>query len=193
MATPRSVSLANASLLKVGASRINSFSDNKNEAVVVNEFYERSYRNLLASYPWSWAMKSETLAQLPDKPLQEYEYAYQLPSDFIWIQRTFPNCNYKIVGKALHCNETSISIKYTFRADEDNMSIMFEQAFMYYLASQICIPLTENVTKNQWLYKEYQDHIKKAKSLTAQQQPQDGFEDFPLDSARYGAGPGGLW
>jgi len=192
-ATSKAVSLANSSLLKVGASRINSFDDNKTEAVVVKEFYERSYRNLLAMYPWSWAMKTESLAQMLDKPGQEYQYAYKLPIDYVWIQRTFPNSNYKIVGTELHTNEPSISIKYTYRAPEEDMSIMFEQAFMYYLASQICIPLTENVNKNTLMYQEYQDHIKKAKALTAQQQPQDGFEDFPIDSARYGAGPGGDW
>ncbi len=191
--TSKQVSLANSSLLKIGASRINSFDDNKVEAVVVKEFYERSYRAMLSMYPWSWAMKTEKLARNTTTPEEEYEYSYQLPNDYIWLQRTYPNTNFKIVGDQLHTNEKEIAVKYVFRADEEDMSIQFEQAFMYYLASQICIPLTENSTKNTLIYQEYQDHLKKAKSLTAQQQPQDGFENFPIDDARYIAGPGGSW
>ena len=186
MSTSKQVSIANSALFKVGASRINSFDDNKNEAVIIKEFYERSYRALLSMYPWSFAMKTSTLAQLPTKPEQEYEYAYQLPNDMVWVQRTFPNSNFKIVGRQLHTNERTISLKYTYRAPEEDMSIQFEQAFMYYLASQICIPITENVNKNVALYNEYKDHLKVAKSLTAQQQPQDGFEDFPVFDSRFG-------
>jgi len=186
MSTSKQVSIANSALLKVGASRINSFDDNKVEAVIIKEFYERSYRALLSMYPWSFAMKSVALAQLPDKPANEYEYAYALPNDMVWVQRTFPNSNYKIVGRELHTNERTISLKYTCRAQEEHMSIQFEQAFMYYLASQICISITENVKKDELLYIQYQDHLKRAKSLTAQQQPQDGFDDFPVDNSRYG-------
>ncbi len=186
MSTSKQVSIANSALLKVGASRINSFDDNKNEAVIIKEFYERSYRALLSMYPWSFAMKTVTLAQLPTAPEQEYENAYQLPSDLVWLQRTYPNTNFKIVGKELHTNEPSVSIKYTYRCPEEDMSIQFEQAFMYYLASQICIPITENVSKDQLMYTQYQDHLKRAKSITAQQQPQDGFEDFPVFASRFG-------
>ncbi|RLA77101.1 MAG: hypothetical protein DRG30_01145 [Epsilonproteobacteria bacterium] len=187
MSTSKQVSIANSALLKVGATRINSFDDNKNEAVIIKEFYERSYRALLSMYPWSFAMKTVALAQLPTKPLAEYEYAYALPNDLVWLQRTHPNSNFKILGRELHTNERTVSIKYTYRCPEEDMSIQFEQAFMYYLASQICIPITENIKKDELLYVQYQDHLKRAKSITAQQQPQDGFEDFPVDNSRYGA------
>ena len=186
MATSKQVSLANAALTKIGASRINSFDDNKTEAVVVKEFYERSYRNLLAQYPWSWALKVETLALLQHKPKKDFEFAFKLPSDLIWLYRMYPNGNYKIIGDELHTNNKEVTIKYIYRADEEDMPPFFEQAFMYYLASQICIPITENATKDQLLYMQYQDHLKRAKSLEAQQQPQDGFDDLPVHDYRFG-------
>jgi len=178
--------IANSAILKIGASRINSLDDNKTEAVVCKEFYERSYRWLLAQFYWGFANMTESLAQSPTAPKHEYAYAYLLPADFVRIQRTFPNSNYKIVGNELHTNEREIAIKYTFRAKEEDLPIYFEQTMMYYLASQICVPITENVTKEVSNYEQYLDHLKRAKSLDAQQYPQDGFEDFPLYTSRYG-------
>lgn len=183
--TSSPIDISNSALLKVGASRINSFDDNRTEAVVVTEFYERSVKWLLAQYYWGFASRSVDLAQMPHKPQHEYEYAFALPSDFIRIQRTFPNSNYKIVGKELHTNQPTIAVKHTFRAKEEDFPIHFEETFMYYLASQIAIPLTENVNKSDLNYNHYLDHLKRAKSLDSQQHPQDGFDDFPLHDSRF--------
>lgn len=181
------IDLANSALLKVGARRINSFNDQKVEATTVNEFYERSIRFLFSLHYWGFAAKAEVLALLPDKPVAEYAYAYALPEDMLRVQRVFPNTNYKIVGNELHCNERSITLKYTRRVPEEDLPVYFEQTFMYYLASQITVTLTENTTKDANNYAEYTDHLKRAKGLDSQQYPQDGFEDFPLENARYGS------
>jgi len=184
------IDLANSAILKVGGKRINSFKDKKAEAIVVNEFYQRSYDYLLSSHYWGFALTVSDLAQMPTKPLKEYAYAYALPNDVLRIQRTFPNCNYKIVGRELHCDLASVAIKYSKRVPEEELPIYFEQAFMYYLAEQITIPITENQKKADSNYAKYKDHIKSAKSQDSQQYPQDGFEDFPVDDSRYGSGFG---
>ena len=183
--TSSPVNIANSALLKIGANRINSFDDNKTEAVVVKEFYERSIRWLFAQFYWGFASETVDLSRATVNPKHEYEFAYKLPSDFIRIERTFPNSNYKIVGNELHTNQQAIGIKYTVRKDEADLPIYFEQTMMYYLASQICVPITENVTKETANYEQYLDHLKRAKSLDSQQFPKDGFQDFPLDQSRY--------
>ena len=186
------IDISNSAILKVGGNRINSFNDNKVEAVVVNEFYERSVRWLFAQYYWGFASMTSKLALVPTAPEFEYQYAFALPSDFIRVQRTFPNTNYKIVGDQLHTNEKEIGIKYTQRVDEVAFPIYFEQTMMYYLAEQITVPITENTTKADSNFVKYIDHLKRAKSLDAQQHPQDGFDDFPLDDSRYGMGVNGM-
>jgi len=185
------VDLANSAILKVGGTRINSFDDNKAEAVVVSEYYERSYLYLLSVFYWGFASRTVDLARLPTKPAHEYEYAYALPQDLIRVQRAFPNTNYKIVGRELHTNERSIGIKHTFRAKEEHLPIYFEQTFMYYLAEQITIAITENQKKADSNFVKYEKHLKTAKSLDAQQHPQDGFQDFPLQDERFSGGLGG--
>lgn len=180
------IDLANSAIFKVGGTRINSFDDRKTEALVVNEFYERSIKWLFAQFYWGFAMTTQKLALMPTAPEFEYEYAFALPNDFIRIQRTFPNSNYKIVGNELHTNESEIGIKFTRRVQEEDLPIYFEQTMMYYLAEQITIAITENQTKADSNYAKYTDHLKRAKSLDAQQYPQDGFAEFPLDEARYG-------
>jgi len=182
------VDISNSAILKVGGTRINSLDGRSVEAVVCKEFYERSYKWLLAQYYWGFAMRTADLARAVTPPNHEYEYAYALPQDFIRVQRTFPNTNYKIVGRELHTNESSIAIKYTFRALEEHVPVYFEQTMMYYLAEQITIPITENQSKADSNYAKYIEHMKRAKSLDAQQHPQDGFDDFPLEDARFGGG-----
>ncbi len=187
------VDLANSAILKVGGTRINSFDDNKIEAIVVKEYYERSFKFLLSTYYWGFANKTEKLARTITVPEFEYTYAYTLPEDVLRVQRTFPNSNYKIVGNELHTNETEIGIKYTSRALEEDLPVYFEQAFMYYLAEQITVAITENQKKADSNYTKYKDQLKIAKSLDSQQYPQDGFQDFPLDNSRYGSGFGGTY
>ena len=65
------------------------------------------------------------------------------------------------------------------------MTAYFEQAFTYYLASQIAITLTEDNQRASILAAQADSLIKRAKSLDAQSQPQDGFVDFPIDDVRY--------
>lgn len=181
----KTISLANAALLLVGASRIQSFDDGTTEAVVINEFYERAYRSLLGSYPWKFAAKTRKLGRTPNTPEYEYEFEFQIPADYVWVQRTFPNLDYKILGDKLQCNYKEIGLKYTWRVGEELMPIAFEQAFVYYLASQVCITLTEDVTKQATLFDQYQAHARTARGVDAQQAPNDGFDDFPIDAARY--------
>ncbi len=185
------VEIANRALLKVGATRINSMQDNKTEAVVINEYYELAYQWMLAQYPWSFAMKVEALSRIPEAPLEDYAFAYELPQNYIWVQRVYPNSNFKIMGTQLWTNEKQISVKFIERADEAIIPAYFEQAFMVYLASLIAVPLTENVQKEMSLVAQATQHLKKAKSLNAQQQPQDGFQDFPVYNSRFGGGVAG--
>jgi hypothetical protein len=183
--TSKQTALANASLLLVGASRIQSLDEDSTESILVKDFYERSYRALLSQYPWKFASKQRTLALTTQKPEFDFNFVFQLPSDYIWIQKAHPNQDYKILGDKFYSKYNSAGITYTWRVDEELMPIHFEQAFVYYLASQICISLTEDVQKQQLLYSQYQLEAKKARSLDAQMQPQDGFEDFPIDTVRY--------
>jgi len=186
----KQVGICNGALLLLGANRITSLEEESTEAVVCQDFYERSYRSLLNIFAWKFAQKYVDLAIITDVTPGDpyYQYAYQLPTDLIYLQRTLPNQDrYKVIGDQLYATQKPIKIKYTWRVQEEFMPALFEQTFMYYLASQMCITLTEDTTKQQLMYMEYMDHLKRAKAVDSQQEPQDEFADFPIDSARYGS------
>ena len=186
----KQVGICNGALLLLGANRISSFDEESTESIVCQDFYERSYRALLNIFSWKFAQKYTDLAIIPTVTPgdPQYKYAYQLPTDMIWLQHVLPNQDsYKVIGDQLHVNRNAISIKYTWRVQEELMPVLFEQTFMYYLASQMCLTLTEDTTKQQLMYTQYMDHLKRAKATDSQQQPQDSFADFPIDSARYGS------
>lgn len=186
----KQISLVNSALLLLGAKTINSFDEESTEAITAQSYYERTYRSLIAGFPWKFAVKYTVLAevagQVPMDP--NFEYLYQLPQDYITALEIQPNqANFKIVGNQLYTAQQNVTLRYVWRVGEELMPILFEQAFMYYLASQMCITLTEDNTKQASMYTQYKDHLKKAKSVDSQQQPQDGFANFPLDDARYGS------
>lgn len=185
----KQISIVNSALLLLGADPIGSFSEESTEAIVAESFYERSYRALIGIFSWKFAIKYEDLAliagEVPGDPF--YEYVFQLPQDMLWLQHTIPNhYEYKLAGDQLYSTTPTIKIKYTWRVKEELMPILFEQTFMYYLASQMCITLTEDTAKNTLMYTMYQDHLKRAKAVDSQQQPQDEFASFPINDARYG-------
>ena len=185
----KKVSLINASLLLLGANPINSLDEETAEAVAAQSFYERSYQALLGMFPWKFAQKYKQLALVAnEQPIDpRFQYVFRLPQDNLWVQHTIPNrYEFKIIGNTLHTTVKEISIKYTWRVEEELMPILFEQTFMYYLASQMCITITEDTNKAAVLANLFFEHLKRAKAVDSQQEPQDGFQDLPLDTIRYG-------
>lgn len=182
------VEICNQAILKIGATRINSFDDNTVESTVVKEYYESAVKWMLSQYPWSFSLKTVELSQLPDKPIRDYEYAYSLPVDMIRLHRTYPLTDFRIEGDQLWSNERSMAVKYVSRPDERFFPSYFSQALMLYLATMICIPITENVQKESEMFMLSQDALRRAKSIDAQQHPQEGFQDFPLEEARFSGG-----
>ena len=185
----KQIEICNGALLLLGANRISSLVEESAESIACNQFYERTYRSLISIYGWKFCMKIKELAILtgvtPGDP--HYQYAYQLPTDLVWLQHILPNRqNYKVMGDQLHSPYKPLSIKYSYRAKEELMPALFEQTLMYYLASEMSLAITEDSNKSQVLYLQYMDHLKRAKAVDAQQQPQDEFADFPIDAARYG-------
>jgi hypothetical protein len=80
------LSLVNAALSATGNERIQTFDDGTAQAVVASENYERIVRAEMA-YPWTWNVATRRLAQITTPPDAPWEYAYQIPTDVLDVQR----------------------------------------------------------------------------------------------------------
>lgn len=183
------VSLCSKALLKIGAQTITSFEDGTAEAEVAANLYPITRDGLLSSYPWSFAVVQKKLARLDHKPIADFNYAYQLPSDFLRIisagsGRRGQGIEYRIYENKIYTDSSEVIITYIYRAAENLFPTFFSEALVSKLAAEFCIPLTESSSRAEYLAKKSETEIKQARLVDAQQATPLKFEDFTLVEAR---------
>ena len=152
------ITLCSKALIKIGAKSITSFQEDTAESEVANQLFEPTLQNLLASCPWRFALTQKTLARLTDKPISDYQYAFQLPNDCVRVLSAGQNVksaglNYKIVGQRLYTNAESVVLNYIRRPEENTFPAFFVDALIGKLAAEFCLPLTESTTRTDYVKK----------------------------------------
>lgn len=91
MPVPQSaVNICNIALNRIGVLQtIVSLTppDNSPSGVACSAVYDFCRLELLAKFPWPWASKYATLALVATNPNQEWRYAYQYPTDALFVRR----------------------------------------------------------------------------------------------------------
>lgn len=183
--------LCSRAFLKLGANTISSFGTETAEEEVAGNLYASVRDGLLSEHPWSFATGQVTLAKLASSPLADYDYAYQLPSDFLRALSVGDSSteagrgvDYRIHERRIHTNMDGVILSYIFRPDESTFPPFFDTALIARLAAEFCMPLTENTSRTEVLFKLAEREMSKAKLTDAQQQTPQTFEDFTLINAR---------
>ncbi|MEM9046695.1 MAG: hypothetical protein AAGC81_18595 [Pseudomonadota bacterium] len=187
--TLSNVELCSVALVKLGAEGISSFSDGTAEADVAGTLYDVIRDSLLGVHPWSFATAHAELVQLPTAPLTDFEYAFELPSDFIKALSAGDDCRsrgavYQVVGREVHTNYEELTFAYIRRADEADFPTYFVSALINRLAAEFCLPLTENASRSELLFRTAETELKLAKLIDSQQDTPPRVEDFTLIEAR---------
>jgi len=182
--TPSSISLASNALLLLGHQPIASFDEGTAGATIAANLYETSYLSLLTNHRWRFASKKAQLARLTEEPLNEYKYAFQLPSDSIYLIKTTSR-QYQIYGSKVYSNDMTMEVDYTYRVNEDNLPPYFAKMFEFFLASQFALSLTGDMEKGNYFSRMYLNELKRAKFADSTQHPQVSFIDNPYVEVRY--------
>lgn len=184
-----SIALCSRALLKLGAGTIASFDEGTAEAEVAANLYPSIRDALLSSHPWNFATGQTSLAQLAAEPVADYQYAYQLPVDFLralsaGVGGRGHGVNYRIVEDRLHCNASAPVLSYVFRPAEKSFPPFFDQTLIARLAAEFCMPLTESTSRADLLYKLAEDEFRRAKLIDGQQDTPSAITSFPLVEVR---------
>lgn len=108
--------------------------------------YDAEKPNLLAWHPWRFATKWETLivASVPS-PVPKWQYAYDLPDDYIQAWDTYFWANYTIIGKLILSNTNPPWMwSYVFNVPESAYPAYFTLALSHTIAAKSATLLTEN-------------------------------------------------
>lgn len=183
------IELCSAALVKLGAESISSFNDGTAEADIAKTLYDIVRDGLLGTHPWSFATAHAELVQLPTAPLTDFEYAFELPTDFIKGLSAGDECRsrgavYQVIGREVHTNYEEITFAYVRRADEADFPAYFVSALVNRLAAEFCLPLTENSSRSELLFRLADTELKLAKLIDSQQDTPPRVEDFTLIEAR---------
>ncbi|MGH1375601.1 MAG: hypothetical protein ACRBCK_04550 [Alphaproteobacteria bacterium] len=183
------IGLCSRALIKIGAAPISSFDDGSAESEIAGALFPQIRDTLLSAYAWSFATGQVVLNRLSTDPIADYDYAYQLPNDFL---RAFSagsgtrgrGLNYRIAGRALHTNAPDVILTYIYRPEEETFPPYFDQALIARLAAEFTIPVTENTSRSETMLSIAEREFQRARQVDAQQDTPGRIEDFTLIDIR---------
>lgn len=155
------VYICNLALSNVGKGNISDLSEPTAEARACNQFYAHVRDTLLQAYPWRFAGKTVSLAEVANDKLGAWEYAYNRPTDCLkvrWVRGAYSTIDptpqtlqqeilnpYDIEGSTLYCNLSPAFLRYTFRlTDPTKFTPLFIEALSWHLAVRLAMPMTRD-------------------------------------------------
>jgi hypothetical protein len=150
------LSWMSAALVLCGEKPLNSLTDPRYGAQVVAAMTDMIYENELQCHPWRFTCKKGQLSLLNQTPLNEWKYAWQIPTDclaMIGFWGVGPDHLYEIYGgNVLYTNITSnpgvqpaaLTAEYQFKPDPSTVPSYFSLLVTLAIAKHICKPITES-------------------------------------------------
>jgi hypothetical protein len=184
-----SIELCSNALVKLGAEGISSFDDGSAEARVASRLYPLARDALLSTHPWSFATRHAALARLTATPTTTFACAYQLPNDYLkaisaGVGGRGSGLVFQIVNRQIHTDAEALALTYIYRPSEGDFPAYFSAALVARLAAEFCLPLTENSSRAERLFRLADAELKVAKLVDSQQDTPPRVEDFTLIRAR---------
>lgn len=178
--TVTELQIYNAALMAIGATPLVTTADVSVQADVVRTWYPFCRDSLLRSHPWNFAEKRALLtAVVGATPTMDFARYFNLPIDCLKLRRLSDvavDIAYKVEGRRIVCDESSISILYTFReTDPRYYDPIFVECLVDMLAWKISIPIKGDVALAKRKEEEFRDAFLLATGIDAQ----EGTPDVP--------------
>lgn len=153
--TQTEISMLSAALVLCGEKPLNSLADPRYGAQVGAALFDMIYETEIQSNRWRFACKKGQLTQIVGIPLNEWQYAYQVPPDclqFIGFWGVSPAGLYEIYGNVIYTNTTAnpgvnagtLTAEYMFKPDPGTIPSYFSLLVTLALAQHMCKPVTES-------------------------------------------------
>lgn len=173
------VDICNMALLKIGAKpRINSLTEDTENARLCNTFYPHVRDALLRGHPWNCAIERKQITALATAPIADYDNQYQLPTN-PWCLRILEvgtrnqqPIRWTVEGRKLLADLGSPKIVYIKRiTDTNEFDASLVDALVLKLAMKIAGSLTSSTKTAKDLLEEYElISLPDAKSTDGQEQ-----------------------
>lgn len=134
------LTIMNVALLQLGDEIILTLTEDTKAARTMNVLWDITLRECLEDHTWGFAKKRVSLGLLADAPTYEFNYAYQLPVDFIrmvCMGEPEDEFDWRIEGDTLVTNESPCEILYIrYISDTSKFTPKFASALSLLLAAK---------------------------------------------------------
>lgn len=182
--TQTKIRLISDALILCGEPPLQSLADDRYGATVGANLFEVIYENELQSNRWRFACTKRALAQLVSAPLNQWQYAYQLPTDLLLPLYVYPRAPYEIYGDHLYCDSATVELDYLFKPEVSEVPAYFSMLLVYALARDMVSPLTSKDNAVQLFDAKYQMQRNRAMFADAQGRPSAPIQDSPFTDVR---------
>jgi hypothetical protein len=182
--TQTKIKLISNALILCGEKPLNSLADNRYGATVGANLFEQIYEAELQSNRWRFACAKKSLSLLVATPLNEWQYAFQLPPTMLLPLGVYPSKPYEIYADRIYTNATEIDLEYMFKPDVSACPAYFTLLITYALAKDMIKPITESDNAVVAMTAKYNTQRARAQFADAQGRPNKPIADSPFTAVR---------
>jgi len=165
------VDICNSALNQIGASNIISLTEDSKAARICNQRYEFVRDSVFRSHPWNSLTTRASLSPDSEAPAFEFAKQYTLPTDPFCLRvlaLSEPDVLFRIEGRKLLCDESSINIIYVGRVtDVNTYDTLLVESIAAALAADLAYPLVGSSTLAANMYALYQTKLTEARFVDA--------------------------
>ena len=165
------IEIANSGLIKAGGNVIMSLTDDSREGRLANNRFKSDMRTVLRWHPWNCAMARVELSPLVTTPAFGYSQQFQMPSDLLRLSLIEDVEDFRIEGRLILCDESTIDIKYVKDPGEAvaELDQLCTEAIATYFAWDICYALVQSNSLRASLWVSFMDIFRHAKSVDSKE------------------------
>ncbi len=147
-----------------------------------NDIYDNLRLSALSSHRWGFNRAREQMSQLATKTqdVDEWQYAYKIPSKAIAVYRVYPSSDYTIYQDEIYSNHSELWAGMLIDVSEGEFPSTFTRALALQIASDLCYQITDNARLNELTEVKANKAWLTAWTVDAQQRPTEDVEDEPL-------------
>jgi hypothetical protein len=157
--------IANRALSRLGQSSITSLDDGSGTAKYCSQFIPEAVLSVLGQYDWKAHRKRVVLAPLAEAPAFGYDYAFQLPPDFVRVVSVECDEGYSLEGQTILTDSDEVNLVYIATiSDPVKIPGHIQHLIITYLAFLLSTPLTSNEAIAGRISQEFMMALERAKT-----------------------------
>jgi hypothetical protein len=159
--------------LVLGATQIQSLDEDRKLVELIDRHYQPVLKEVLRAYPYNFCTKQASLSSSnlsADQPIFGWDFAYDLPSDYVRLVEQEDKYPFIIRGTSLYTNIANPNFEYVWlQLDPTTYDELFCRAFANRMAFSFAADLTGSQAKTQECWAQYQDSLHEARLINARE------------------------